>query len=272
VPVSRVRPLRRWSSQVAFAVARALPALAQAWLTLSRVLPALVVALALGHAAAARAQEPLAPSPPPLAPSPPPLAPSPPALAPSSPPPAPSLSPSGGGAPCCVAVPCCAPAATEPRPLLLAITLGPTYRRAFKEDFAAAAAELEIGGQGRWFSVGARFDVAAGGTRVGLPFQTFTVGPGFRFPVGDRLRLGFGMTFGALVIQRVSATAASDPTMWSLMWGSYVDGTVDVVRTRGGSALFVAARVGYDFIDNFPGADLGTGSSLALTAALGYRL
>jgi hypothetical protein len=186
-------------------------------------------------------------------------------------------------APCCAQPSngsCCAPATavlapsapipTVPHALLLKVAVGPVYRRALKEDFGAAGAELEVGGQTAHFSVGARMSLAVGATRVGLPFEFFTVGPGFMFTVGSRLRLGVGSTFGQMILQRVSATAARDPNIWAWTAGVYGDSTVDLVRTRGGGAFLVGARVGYDFIENVP-ADLATGSSLALTAWLGYR-
>ena len=60
--------------------------------------------------------------------------------------------------------------------------------------------------------------------------------------------------------------------MWAPTIGADLDATVDVLRTGRGGALFVAARAGWDFIDNMSGGDtFATGSSLSLTAALGYR-
>ncbi len=171
--------------------------------------------------------------------------------------------------------PCCVVAAVKPPSppptLLLDVLVGPTYRRAFKEDFAAAAVEVEVGAQNRSFGMGARFSAALGATRVGLPYQFLTIGPALSFRVSPRIRLALAFTFGALVYERVSATAARDPAVWGLSAG--VNGTlsVDLVRTRRDGALYALGRVGYDYIDNTSSDPIDTGSSLALTCALGYR-
>jgi hypothetical protein len=162
------------------------------------------------------------------------------------------------------------PLPSVPHALLLKLAIGPTYRSVLREDFFAGAGELEVGGQTPYFSVGARLSVAAGATRVGLPYQFLTIGPGFMFPVGSRLRLGIGSTFGLMIIQRVSASGLTDPNIWAITAGIYGDSTLDVVRTRSGGAFLVGARIGYDFIENVE-ADLGAGSSVALTVWLGYR-
>ena len=174
--------------------------------------------------------------------------------------------------PCCVAV-----AAVEPpRPkvpgsLLLDVSAGPTYRLAFKEDFVAAAVELEVGGQTPTWGVVGRLRADFGATRVGLPYQFVTVGPAFSFRVSPRVRFGFGLSFGSMTYQRVSAARLTDPTVWALTAGLDVDATIDLVRTRRGGAFFLGARAGWDFIDNTGPDELATGSSIAITAALGYR-
>jgi hypothetical protein len=171
--------------------------------------------------------------------------------------------------PCCVVTEPVAP--RPPGSLLLDVSAGPTYRRAFKEDFAAAAVELEIGGQTPTWGVVGRLRGDFGGTRVGLPYQFVTVGPAFMFRVSPRMRVGFGLTFGTLSYQRVSAARLTDPTVWALTVGADVDATVDLVRTQRGGAVFLAARAGYDFIDNTGDDVLSTGSSVAITTAVGYR-
>jgi hypothetical protein len=170
--------------------------------------------------------------------------------------------------PCCVAV--ASPAAREPGSLLLQIDAGPTYRHAFGEDFAAAAVELEVGGQTPSWGVSGRMRGDFGATRVGLPYQFFTFGPTFWRRMTPRLRLGVGATFGVFVYERASASQAFDPTVWAFTIGVDLDVTVDLVRTRRDGALFLLGRVSYDYIDN-TSDNFATGSSVGFTVALGYR-
>lgn len=171
--------------------------------------------------------------------------------------------------PCCTVI--APPPPRAPESLLLQLVVGPTYRRAFKEDFAAALLELELGAQNPRFGVGARLSAALGATRVGLPYQFITIGPAFNFRLTPRVRFAVAATFGALVYQRASAAAIDDPNVWGLSAG--VNGTVgvDLVRTARDGAVYLLGRIGYDYVDNTGRDALDTGSSLSLTAALGYR-
>jgi hypothetical protein len=166
---------------------------------------------------------------------------------------------------CCVVVE--AKGHSLPTTLLVQGHLGVTYRRAFREDFAAAHAELEVGGQDANIGIGARLTLELGATRVGLPYQVVGLGPAFNVHLAPRLQLAVGFTFGALIYQR--ATSSSDPNVWGVSAG--VNGTVsyDIVRNRRDGALYVLARLGYDYVHSRGGFD--TGSTLGVTAALGYR-
>lgn len=170
---------------------------------------------------------------------------------------------------CCVAV-------EEPKPrapgdVLFAVSVGPTYRRAFREDFAAAAIEVAIGGQSPRFGVAGRLRVDLGATRVGLPYQVVSMGPEFWFRASGRVRAGFGLSFGTFSYQRATVVGADD-NVWAPTIGADVAVTVDLVKSARGGALFALARAGYDWIENFGNDEpLATGSSFGLTVALGYR-
>ncbi|MDB4964500.1 MAG: hypothetical protein JWN44_189 [Myxococcales bacterium] len=168
---------------------------------------------------------------------------------------------------------CCTVVARAPSPpttVLVQGHVGVSYRRALREDFAAAHFELEVGGQDPNIGIGARVSVEAGATRIGLPYQVVTLGPAFNLHVSGRVQLALGLTFGVLVYQRASSRSDFDPNVWGVTAG--VNGTVsvDLVRTRRDGALFVLARIGYDYIEN-TGDSFTQGSSLGATAALGYR-
>ena len=64
------------------------------------------------------------------------------------------------------------------------------------------------------------------------------------------------------------ATVPGD-VVWALTAGFNGGLTVDLVRTRRGGALYVVARVGYDYIDTVGSST--SPSTLSVTAALGYR-
>jgi hypothetical protein len=167
---------------------------------------------------------------------------------------------------------CCVVDAKAPRtPTMLLVQghVGVTYRRALREDFAAAHAELEIGGQDPNIGIGARMSFELGGTRIGLPYQVITIGPAFNLHVASRVQLSVGLTFGVLVYQRATSRDF-DPNVWGVTAGINGGVTVDLVRTRRDGALYAMARVGYDYIDN-TGSSFTQGSSLAATGALGYR-
>ena len=166
---------------------------------------------------------------------------------------------------------CCADPRPSERHLLVKLSVGPTYRRAFGDDFFAVMPELELGGQTHDFSVGARLTASFGGTRVGLPYQTLSVGPSFMFRLSPRMMLGFGASFGFFAYERASATALTDSTVWSPSLGLTVGTTIDLVRSRSGGALYADARVAFDWIATLHGGFLD-GASIAPSLSLGWRL
>src|SRR4051794_26577892 len=165
---------------------------------------------------------------------------------------------------CCVVVE--EPPPRPPASLLFDVVAGPTYRRAFHDDFIGAFIELEAGAQNDSFGMGARLALTAGTTRYGLASQVVTIGPAANFRLSPRLRLAIGADFGVLTYER--ATIPGDH-VWGLMAGVNGGMTVDLVRTRRGGALFLLARVGYDYVETAGGST--SGSTVTVTAALGYR-
>jgi hypothetical protein len=227
--------------------------------------PLFVVLAALLLPRAARAQEPDGEEQmPPCCTPPPPIPPRPlpPAISPQPVPPPLVVPPP--------AIVCCAePPVMPTRKLFLALSVGPSYRRAFNDDFIAAMPEIELGGQTRNLSIAARFSAALGATRIGLPFQFFNVGPTLMFHVAPSIRFGFALSFGFMMYER--ATVWPDPVVWSPALGAALDLTVDLARLRSGGVLFVAARLGSDWI--FPLRNSFTeGLSVSPSVAFGWRL
>ncbi len=174
--------------------------------------------------------------------------------------------------PCCTQAPppvvvCCSEAPDRPRKLLLKLSVGPQYRYAFDEDFFAALPELEIGGQTRNFSVGARISAALGATRVGLPYQFLNIGPSFMFRLSPRVMLGLGGLFGFMLYER--ATASAESVVYSPTLGGVIEATVDVARTHAGGAVYLDARLEADWIATLHGNGVG---SVAPSFSLGWRL
>jgi hypothetical protein len=164
---------------------------------------------------------------------------------------------------------CCRP--QRPRHLLLKLSVGATYRRAFGDDFFAAMPELEIGGQTDRFSIGARVNAALGTTRVGLPFQYVNLGPNLMFRQSPRVMIGFGLSLGFFMYERASAAAANDPVVWSPSFGATLAATIDLVRSASGGALFADVRVMADELMTLHGGFVD-GLSVAPVVSLGWRL
>ena len=175
---------------------------------------------------------------------------------PSLPPPPPAA--------CCVVT---ADAGRSDPQLLVAVDGGPTYRAAFGTSLVGVAAEMLLGGDAPRVSFAGRLHVEFGST-LGLPYEDLGAGMLVMARLSPRVRLGLGFLFGVFMYQRASASRLTDPTVWAPSIA--VDGqlTVDLVRTRRGGALFVRARVGYDYIDSVKD---GAGSSALAAASVGYR-
>lgn len=182
-------------------------------------------------------------------------------------PPAPAASPASVD-PCCIPGARVVVAPDAPPPFVFEVSAGPVYRHVLDDDVLLAAAEIELGGRTPTASIGVRFDVAAGATRWGIPFEQLMFGPGARFRASDRVQLGIGATFGGLLYQRVSADRRDDPTVSTLAAGLYADAAFDLVRARNGHAPFAAVRAGVDFIDALSSSSFATPS---LSATVGYR-
>jgi hypothetical protein len=165
---------------------------------------------------------------------------------------------------CCVVV---AAADNSDPQLLVAVDAGPSYRAAFGTSLVGVAAEVLLGGDTPRVSFAGRLHVEFGST-FGLPYEDVGAGMLVMARLSPRIRLGVGFLFGTFLYQRASASRVTDPTVWAPSMA--VDGqlTIDILRTRRGGALFVRARVGYDYIDSIKD---GAGSSAALAASLGYR-
>ena len=99
----------------------------------------------------------------------------------------------------------------------------------FKEDFGAVLVEAELGAKNQSFGIGARLSTELGATRVGLPYQFVTIGPSFDFRLAPRIGLALALTFGIFVYERVSATAATDPSVYAFSAGANGTLTVDLL-------------------------------------------
>jgi hypothetical protein len=165
---------------------------------------------------------------------------------------------------------CCAEPPPPIRKLYFSLSVGPSYRRAFGDDFIAAMPELEIGGQTRSLSIATRFSAALGADRFGLPFQFFNFGPSLMARMSPRVRLGFALNFGFMMYERATRVP-DDPVVWSPSFGMAIDLTVDLWRRRGGDVVYLGARLGGDWIIPLRG-NADDGLSIMPSVALGWRL
>ena len=82
-------------------------------------------------------------------------------------------------------------------------SLGAAYRWAFDESMLGAALEGELGAQDARLAGGVRLRIEVGKMCAGLPYQVVGLGPFIWLPaVAERVRVGFGLDAGALLISR----------------------------------------------------------------------
>jgi hypothetical protein len=147
-----------------------------------------------------------------------------------------------------------------PNSVLVSLEAGPAAHYAYHEALYAGRVSLVLGAQDIHFGGGVLLEGDFGKSATGLRFETFNIGPAFRFAVARRLGVGFGVASTFVFVHRVTV----DSTMGDLRWGPWLQFTVDLLH-GGSGALFLGLRGGveYSFSDN-SGAFSG-----ALT--LGYR-
>jgi hypothetical protein len=192
-----------------------------------------------------------------------PVAPAPPSLLPLPPVPPPLIAP--------MPIVCCIDPRPPTRALYLTLSVGPSYRRAFGDDFIAVMPELEVGAQSSAVSIATRLSAALGATRVGLPFQYFSIGPSFMFRMSPRWRFGFALDFGFMLYERATVVR-DDPVVWSPALGLALDLTADLWRARSGGTLFVDARLGSDYVFTLRESSFVEGLTVTPSVGLGWRL
>jgi hypothetical protein len=150
------------------------------------------------------------------------------------------------------------------RRLLARLSAGYGYRYMLGENWNAGSAELLLGTSGDRGGAAGRISLDAGRTPTGWHFEVITVGGNFDFKIGRRFRLGFSPNLGVLV---VNGTAdGSEPTWITVVFGTHIEGSVDLVQNSRGGALVLLGRVGYDMVlagNNF--------NAVLVRLALGYR-
>jgi hypothetical protein len=141
--------------------------------------------------------------------------------------------------------------------------IGFVYRWGFDHSMLGAALDGELGAQNQRIAGGLRLHIEAGRMLAGLPFQVVTFGPMMWLRVQERVRLGFGIDGGALLLSRRTLPGRS---MWTVMLGGHVDGSVDLWRIGATSALHLTTSVGVSALTVAPGP-----VSVSTSLALGYR-
>ncbi len=151
---------------------------------------------------------------------------------------------------------------------LFKLSLGAAYQLMLGESVGGAALEIQVGAEDDHWGGAAQLGIVTGQTLGGLTFIWLRFGPGFEFHLSPRVRMGFGLTVGALGIARAGGSFNGSDEMVSPSLGLHLDLSVDLVRGKRSSALFVGARLGGDILLDV--TDLSP-ASLLLSASLGYR-
>jgi hypothetical protein len=145
------------------------------------------------------------------------------------------------------------------------LSLGATYQRMLGESVGGGSLELGLGAEDKVWGMQGQIGLQVGAMTGGLSYVWFRFGPGVEFQLGERWRLGFGLSVGVLSIQR--ATGPGDD-MNSPAMGLHLDTSVDLVRGAHRNALYLAARLGGDVL--FDVTDLSNWT-INVSASLGYR-
>ena len=108
------------------------------------------------------------------------------------------------------------------------VSIGSVYRWAFDESMVGGALEGELGAQNPRLNGGVRLRIEVGKMFVDLPYQVVSFGPFIWLPpLGQRVRVGFGVDAGALVISRRTRPGS---TLWTILMGGEVRMSVDLLR------------------------------------------
>ena len=162
------------------------------------------------------------------------------------------------------------PSVVAPQPVakkrvLAKLSLGYGYRWALGDNFQSGALEAEIGGEGAHGGGGARFGLEVGRTDAGLRFEVINLGPAFEWKLGKRFRFGIAPTLGVLVIERATR---DDDSFWTFVFGTHFELSFDLIQRSSGGALYLSARIGYEYIVAV--TDLSD-SAFSSRLGLGYR-
>jgi hypothetical protein len=139
---------------------------------------------------------------------------------------------------------------------------GFAYRYGFVESFLAAVGQLGLGVEDARVGGGGLLQLEAGGTAVGLSYEVIKVGPYLEWRVTPRTRWSAGLDIGALILQR----AATPGSLWTMLIGVHIDGTIDLWTRLSGGGLYFGTRLGGDFLTAAPSPAM-----LLTTLTLGYR-
>jgi hypothetical protein len=157
-----------------------------------------------------------------------------------------------------------APMPKRPRSRLLAkLSLGYGYHFIDGDSVNTAAFEVELGGEGQHAAGGVRFGFELGQTGSGRSFESLVLGPGVEWKLGQRLRLGMAPTLSFLFVD----DPYSNGTLGAVAIGFWVDASYDLWQRKTGGALYLAARIGYDWMIY---SDT-TGDAMVARLWLGYR-
>lgn len=143
-------------------------------------------------------------------------------------------------------------------------SLGAAYRWAFDESMLGAALEGELGAQDLRLAGGVRLRIEVGKMFAELPYQVVSLGPFLWLPaVAERVRVGFGLDAGALLISRRTMPGS---TLWSILIGGQVRFNVDLLRIGPSGALQADAGLAVQALTAAPGP-----LTVATTLGVGYR-
>ncbi len=144
------------------------------------------------------------------------------------------------------------------------VSVGAAYRWAFDESMVGGVLEGELGAQNPRINGGVRLRIEVGKMAVSLPYQVVCFGPFVWLPpLGQIVRVGFGLDAGALVISRRTMPGS---TLWAILMGGQIRLTADLLRLGPSGALQAEGGLTIEALTAAPGP-----LTISTTLGIGYR-
>jgi hypothetical protein len=140
------------------------------------------------------------------------------------------------------------PLPRAPRPEsrgLVRVGAGYTYRYMLGDSWNALGVDVMLGRERPGFGMAGRIGLDVGQSSAGINYELITLGGAFEWHLGKRFRLGYSPLIGIAIFNRATVP---DNDIATLVLGTHVDVSVDLVKFKKGGALVLKGTIGYEYI------------------------